>query len=214
MSKTKGDTATSLANVHHDALLAHYRQSEDAVIRRLANDGFYPERVDPKSVTSVDPEMIRDAEQEVLDRLESDGYANANEAFLDLMRTFGVSRFADKKQLAADCTTFNITRIVQRVNGGYDGDDDWALEIITEDGEPQVLTLGMNPHGRDRFLWVLAYALSKKGGQVGPAQLDAYQMKNDKTFYALVPPQAVGQMRNVTDSVEPQTIEAEASVVS
>lgn len=98
--------------------------------------------VDPKTITRTAPPP--DLEAATIALLEADGYEDIDAAFNDLYRVYGVARFADKGRLADEGTEFIMQEIVIRKGGDYNAtDDDWAIKIVTEDGEPQILTLSM-----------------------------------------------------------------------
>ncbi len=128
-----------------------------------------------------------------------------------LAAIFGSKTYADKAKLAEDGTTFRITRIVERANGGYNKDDDWAFEIVTQDGDAQVLSLEKNP-ARNTMVYFVVYGL-KKFGDSSPLQLQAIELAETddrpagRVFYTFVPAQTQIAPKIVTPFAG-ETIEA------
>lgn len=159
------------------------------------------ERVEPKALMSNDSAEATDAEANTLALLHGDGFANADAAFQSLFAIFGIRRYSDKKLLAMDRTPFFVQRIVQRIGGSPTGEDDWAIEIVTSDGEPQVLTLGMNG-GRDKFLYTAAIILRQYGSNKNPFVLDFLPLKDPlKEGFYLISPLIVTEPRKATPVV-------------
>lgn len=161
----------------------------DPVGRMLANRGFFVQRVDPQEFTKGVELSENELDEKIVALIERDGFANVQEAFAAVCGTFGIAKFADKDKLAADQSPFYIDQIVQRVSGGFEKADDWALRIaLAETGELQTLTLEANP-GRDRFLYTMAYAMEKKRivGDRALAVLDRIDKKNGTHFFLLSP---------------------------
>jgi hypothetical protein len=176
--------------------------SADPVGRMLANRGFSVKRVDPAEYTKS-VELSEDQIDElVLRQLENEGFINAQEAFKAISGTFGISKFSNKVELAQAATPFYIHEIVQRIDGGFKKDDDWALKIaIAETGEMQTLSLESNP-GRDRFLYLLAYAMKKNPKDPPLAVIDRIEKSDGNAFYILGPA-SIGQnnLRHVGASI-------------
>jgi hypothetical protein len=137
--------------------------------------------------------------------------ANEIQDWQQLAAIFGTKSYANKAQLAEDHTTFRITRIVERVNGSYNKEDDWAFEIVTENGEVQVLSMDKN-ESRNTMVYFILYGL-KKFGDSSPLQLQSIELaENDsrpagRVFYTFTPAQTVTAPKNVT-SFAGETIEA------
>ena len=162
------------------------------------------ERVDPKALMASNGAATT-AEQVTLDRLLADGFQDADEAFRSLFAVFGLQRYADKFQLAAERTPFFIQRIVQRIGAAYhDPDnDDWAIQIATIDGEAQMLTFERNP-GRDKMLLTTAIILKQYGSMAkNPVILERIEKSDGTAFYIISPYSERIAQSNVMRDVSP-----------
>lgn len=180
--------------------------SADPIGKSLAAKyGFLVPRVDPKEYLGKSSEPIDD--EAILEQFQREGYADVQRAFEAAAGIFGVARFANKNELADQNAPFYVEEIVQRIDGGFSQDDDWALKIVlAETGECQTLTLESNP-GRDRFLYLLAFAMSTHPGQRPLANIARVDRKDKPSFFVIGPTSlGANNLRHVNAA---QTIDAE-----
>ena len=151
---------------------------------RLAAQAAPLARVSPGVVPTIDTKVPVYTHAELEAQLSQ--ARSAEEAFEVLYRGAGLIPFADKNALAATGRSFTIRRIGKRPGGGYEGDDDWALAIVDEDGAPAILTFEENP-SRDAFL-TACVAIVERYGEVPAVCLQRYEKKDqEQHFFAIVP---------------------------
>jgi hypothetical protein len=191
---------TALKKVTASNLVAS--QAEQTAVL-VAKFGKFIERVNPKDFIAPEPDAAMVA------GLLSDEVSDWSQ----LMSIFGNKSYANKEQLASDQTAFRIMRVVERVHGSYNKEDDWAFEILTEKGETQVLSMDKNPT-RDFMVLVLVAGLAKFGKST-PLCLNAIELAESDTrpagrifytfapaFVSLVEPKPVTATYNA-DPIEP-----------
>jgi hypothetical protein len=175
---------------------------------RLLAEGFTIPLVTKKAAIE-DADQLQPTEMDVINLIAKDGFADPEAEFQALFQQFGLTAYADKKALASEGTRFRVSQVVRRKDGGYNGDTDWGMTIVTEYGEPQMLTFEANP-GRDRFLTVMAFYCAKRG--VSPfCTLQAFTSKNGSAFYAIMSAKNDSSLMKLAreNGVEPTTYDAE-----
>lgn len=149
-------------------------------------------------------------EEQMLETLRSDGYTNAEAALQALNNVFGMTRYADKAELIGlvldpetgavtgkkDPIPFRILEVVMVEGGGFRKDDCWACRIVTDEGEPMMLTFERND-GRDKYLFARSAILHRFPDDPGElVTLDRVYKADDTAFDLIVPVRAVKRDRH------------------
>jgi hypothetical protein len=160
--------------------------------------GKYVERVDPKQFIGND-----DIDSVIAQKLVDDEITD----FEQLTAIFGGKRYADKDTLASTGAPFRITRVVERVRGSFNKDDDWAFEIVDEEtGEVSVLSFEKNPK-RDIMVYIVVGGLARFGVS-SLLKLVRYELAETDTrpagrsFYTFASVRKTDEPVNVTPTYE------------
>jgi hypothetical protein len=128
--------------------------SDQAYAALKESFGKYIERVEPKQFIGDD-----DIDSVIAQKLFNGEITD----FEQLTAIFGGKRYADKDALVLTGAPFRITRVVERVRGSFNKEDDWAFEIVDEGtGEVSVLSFEKNPQ-RDIMVYIVVGGLAKFG---------------------------------------------------